>query len=47
MPSTRDLNDNVKPQLLNVRVICGISISSKMALAVSMVSPEVCAEPHC
>lgn len=47
MPIVHNLNDNVQHQLLNVKVICGISILSKMAPAVSMVSPEICTEPHC
>lgn len=47
MPIVHDLNDNVQHQLLNVKVICGISILSKMAPAVSMVSPEICTELHC
>lgn len=47
IPIIHNLNDSVQHQLLNVKVICGISILSKMAPAVSMVSPEICTEPHC
>lgn len=47
MPIVHNLNDIVQHQLLNVKVICGFSILSKMAPAVSMVSPEICSEPHC
>lgn len=47
MPIVHNLNDNVQHQFLNVKVICGISILSKMVPAVSMVSPEICTEPYC
>lgn len=40
------LNDNVQHQLLNVKVICDVSILSKKAPAVSMVSPEICTKPR-